>query len=50
MAGYKFNDRMMAQLNVLNLTNKTYYEKAYPAHYANIAPGRSAILSLNVAY
>lgn len=50
MAGYRFNKRLNMQLNVFNLFNKTYYNKAYPAHYANIAPGRSAILSLNLSY
>ncbi len=50
MAAYKFSKNVSAQLNILNLTNKTYYDKAYPAHYANIAPGRSAILNLNLAY
>jgi catecholate siderophore receptor len=50
MAAYKFNKHLSAQLNVLNLANKKYYDKAYPAHYASIAPGRSAILNLNLSY
>lgn len=50
MAAYKFNKHLSAQLNVLNLANKTYYDKAYPAHYASIAPGRSAILNLSLSY
>jgi catecholate siderophore receptor len=50
MAGYRFNKNLSAQLNVLNLTDKKYYDKAYAAHYASIAPGRSAILSLNMSY
>lgn len=50
MVGYKFTKHVSAQLNVFNLTNKTYYDKAYAAHYASIAPGRSAIVNLNLAY
>lgn len=50
MAGYRFNKNWNVQLNVFNLFDKTYYDKAYPAHYANIAPGRSALLSVNMRY
>lgn len=50
MAAYRFNKHLSAQLNILNLADKKYYDKAYPAHYANIAPGRSAILNLNLSY
>jgi len=50
MAGYAFNRHLNLQLNVNNLFNKTYYDKAYAAHYANIAPGRSAILTMNIKY
>ncbi|MFA5487918.1 MAG: TonB-dependent siderophore receptor [Candidimonas sp.] len=50
MAAYRFNKHISAQLNVLNLTDKGYYDKAYAAHYAGIAPGRSAILNLNLSY
>ena len=50
MAGYRFSKNVSAQLNILNLTNKTYYDKAYASHYASIAPGRSAILNVNLSY
>nr|WP_226952592.1 TonB-dependent siderophore receptor [Mesopusillimonas faecipullorum] len=50
MASYRFNKNLTAQLNVLNLANKTYYDKAYAAHYVSVAPGRSAILNLNLSY
>jgi catecholate siderophore receptor len=50
MAGYKVNKNLDLQLNVFNAFNKTYYDKAYSAHYASIAPGRSAILSMSLAY
>ncbi|WP_198958899.1 TonB-dependent receptor [Candidimonas nitroreducens] len=50
MAGYRFNKRVAVQLNVFNIFNKTYYDKAYAAHYASIAPGRSAILNVSLSY
>ncbi|HUG58862.1 MAG TPA: TonB-dependent siderophore receptor [Candidimonas sp.] len=50
MAGYEVNKNLNVQLNVFNLTDKTYYDKAYASHYASIAPGRSAILSMNLSY
>ncbi len=50
MAGYKVNKNLDLQLNVFNAFNKTYYDQAYSSHYASIAPGRSAILSMNLAY
>ena len=50
MAGYRFNKNWNMQLNVFNLFDKTYYDKAYAAHYVSVAPGRSAILSVNMRY
>ncbi len=50
MAGYEFSKNLNVQLNIYNLFDKQYYDKAYAAHYANIAPGRSAILTFNVKY
>jgi catecholate siderophore receptor len=50
MAGYEFSKNFSAQLNVLNIFDKTYYSKAYAAHYAQLGTGRAAILSLNVRY
>ncbi|MDR2871665.1 MAG: TonB-dependent siderophore receptor [Xanthomonadaceae bacterium] len=44
MASYAFNHNYSVQLNIQNLTDKYYYDKAYAAHYASIAPGRSATL------
>lgn len=49
-AAFSFSDALQLQLNVQNLTNKRYWDKAYSAHYANQAPGRTAILTLNVKY
>ena len=50
MASYQIDSRWGVQLNIFNLFNKTYFDKAYPAHYANVAPGRSALLSVNMKY
>lgn len=50
MVGYAFSERYSLQLNVQNLTNKTYFTKAYASHYAAIAPGRSATLAFNFTF
>ncbi len=50
MAGYKFSKTVDLQINVNNLFNKTYYDKAYASHYASIAPGRSAVATLNLHF
>ena len=50
MASYDFNDRVSAQLNVLNIFDETYYTKAYAAHYAALGTGRAALLSLRMRY
>lgn len=49
-AVYIINERLTAQLNVQNLTNEVYFTQAYPTHYATIAPGRSAVLSINAKF
>lgn len=45
MASYKLTKNVDLQLNVQNLTNEVYYDKAYAAHYANQAAGRTALLT-----
>ena len=47
---YAFNDRVDLSINVNNLTDKTYFNQIYTSHYAAIAPGRSAIATLNFKY
>ncbi len=49
-ATYVINEHLTAQLNVQNLTDEVYFTQAYPTHYATIAPGRSAVLSLNAKF
>ncbi len=50
MAGYRVNKHVDLQLNVYNLFDKQYYDKAYAAHYVSVAPGRSAVLTMNLKY
>jgi catecholate siderophore receptor len=47
MASYKLTKNLDLQLNVQNLTDETYYDKAFSTHFANQAPGRTALLSTN---
>jgi catecholate siderophore receptor len=47
MASYKLNKTVDFQVNVQNLTDKLYYDKAYAAHFANQAAGRTVLLSTN---
>jgi catecholate siderophore receptor len=50
MAGYDFTKNVTAQLNVQNLTDETYYTKAFTTHYAQLGPGRQYLLSLNMKF
>ena len=50
MASYALQDNINLQLNLQNLTDKLYFNKAYASHYAGIAPGRSATLAVNVTF
>ncbi len=47
MASYKVSKHLDLQVNVQNLTDETYYDRAYGAHYASQAAGRTALLSTN---
>lgn len=49
-ASYKISDAIQIQANVQNVGNKLYYDKAYTAHYASQAPGRTAFVTVNVKY
>jgi len=49
-ASYVVNDRVDLQLNVQNLTDERYFTKTNGTHHADPAPGRQAILTLNVKY
>ncbi len=49
-AGYAFTDKVELSVNVQNLTDKAYFVSANSAHYATVAPGRSAFATLSVKY
>ncbi|MGE0807875.1 MAG: TonB-dependent receptor, partial [Burkholderiaceae bacterium] len=50
MAAYRINKNMDLRLNIFNLGDKLYYDRAYTTHYVSVAPGRSALLTLNLKY
>ncbi|MFF7705801.1 TonB-dependent receptor domain-containing protein [Pseudomonas sp. NPDC007930] len=50
MASYQLSRHVDLQLNVLNLTDKVYYDKVLGNHYASMAPGRTALLSTRVRF
>ncbi len=47
---YAFTKGIDVSINVQNLTNTVYFTQANSAHYATIAPGRSAFATLTVRY
>lgn len=50
MAAFRVNAHLSLQLNVQNLTDRLYFDKAYTTHYVSVAPGRSATLTANVKF
>ncbi|MBB4101179.1 TonB-dependent receptor [Sphingomonas kyeonggiensis] len=48
--GYTINEHFDVSVNVQNLTDKVYFPQAYTAHYASIAPGRSAFATLGIKF
>lgn len=50
MASYVVNRSLSVQLNVQNLFDKSYFDKAFTTHYASLAPGRSATITLNLRF
>ncbi|MGO4687362.1 TonB-dependent receptor [Brevundimonas sp. 2YAF1] len=49
-ASYEINDRASLQLNVQNAGDEEYVIRTNGVHHADVAPGRSAILTLNLRY
>ncbi len=47
MASYKLSKNVDFQLNVQNVFDKQYFDKAYASHYASQAAGRTVLLSTN---
>ncbi len=50
MGKYDVTKNVDVQLNVQNLTDKRYFSNTYFRHYAVVAPGRSATLTVNVKF
>ncbi|AYC34282.1 TonB-dependent siderophore receptor [Pseudomonas cavernae] len=50
MASYQLTKNVDLQLNVQNLTDEVYYDKAFTSHFANQAAGRTALFSTNVHF
>ncbi len=50
MASYRLSERVDLQINLLNLTDERYATNPLQTHMAQIAPGRSALFSVNVHY
>lgn len=50
MARLEVNDRVDLQLNLQNLTDEVYFTRPYTTHYATMGPGRSALLSVGLAF
>jgi catecholate siderophore receptor len=50
MASYKLSKNVDLQLNVQNLTDKRYFDQVYSTHMAHVAPGRTALLGVNLHF
>jgi catecholate siderophore receptor len=50
MATYQVDKNLSLRLNVQNLFDETYYDKAYSTHMVGVAPGRQAILTANYKF
>jgi len=49
-AAWQVSESTRLRLNVLNLTDETYYTRAYAAHYAALGPGRQVLLSADLFF
>ena len=49
-AAYDLTDRVGVQLNVQNVADEEYIVRTNGVHHADVAPGRQAILSLNLRF
>jgi catecholate siderophore receptor len=50
MATYQVDKNLSLRLNIQNLTDETYYDKAYTTHMVGVAPGRQATLTANYKF
>ncbi len=49
-ASYQLTDMIGLRFNALNLTNKRYFDQAYPTHYAHQAAGRTVLGTVSFRY
>lgn len=49
-ATYRATENVDVRVNIQNLTDKTYYDASHVGIFANVAPGRSALLSVAMRY
>lgn len=49
-AGFDLSETIALRLNVLNLTNKTYFDASHVGVFAVTAPGRSVLLTANIRF
>lgn len=49
-AAWQVSESTRLRLNVLNLTDETYYTRAYTSHYAALGPGRQYLLSADLFF
>jgi len=50
MASYEFDRSLSVRLNVNNVFDKTYYDRAYTTHMATVGAGRQAVMTLNYKF
>jgi len=50
MATYRINSQLDFRLNVLNIGDKTIYEGSHVGIFANVGPGRTAMLTANYRF
>jgi len=50
MASYEFDRSLSLRLNVNNVFDKTYYDRAYTTHMATVGAGRQAVMTLNYKF
>jgi catecholate siderophore receptor len=50
MAVYQLNQRFDIRLNVQNIFDKRYFVQLHPVHFATVAPGRVALISLDAHF
>lgn len=50
MASYQITDNIDIQLNIYNIFDERYFDRAYTTHMASVAPGRVALLTTSFKF